>query len=713
MTLALWDRVPEASMVNGQAQMTDYDRAEMSLDFVNDLVQDFQLRNAQFDLIDQVIFLQQRVEIPENFKKTAVEVRSPLPMHIANNITAAMSVNAPKVIFKSIEFGDPGDEEAAYRGRFFESSWLRQQREKKRPLHRLFMHSVVTKGEGILKTIPRKNRAWAKYKDFSLKALEEMEAAVERGDIDRNSAVRVWDAKTEQFKRGAPYPIETTDIPPETFYYQRGEDGFTRIAEIKNVPFYETLVKYNCALNPNGKVIWDNVTGLAIPPNEWGHAFDGSSGNRRTIQMIEMWDAQECQIILRGPGDFSPAGSGNRGSGLLVDRFPHKFGVPELGTLRGPYFHASGIMTSSREPHRSSLSVLFAYLHLFPLLNSLLTMQSQAAFSTSYPAYRRTTPPLVGMPESPFGFDAVEINQSRERIVPGAIFPHDIAPMEQPRASIDLDKAIGFVRSMIDMALPDTIQGVITGETAGYTVNQAAHLASLQWTPIVSNVQETLSDRTGFESELIESHVGETVYVWGAVPQPRKQPGQLRQYKDGWIAMAPKDLKGYHNYEVKLEPAILDNQEIKLRIIKQKLDMRLITPADAIREIGGNPVEVERGWMLYEIKQDPEVRKNLKQRIFSRLGSLEQQEMSQLPAAMMPNAAPVPQFQQPAGATPGVSQGLPATGFVPPQGAVPNAPIPPPPGGPPITNLPPGTASGQPGGTRNAPPQHMPLPGQG
>jgi hypothetical protein len=89
------------------------------------------------------------VEIPENFKKTAVEVRSPLPMHIANNITAAMSVNAPRVIFKSIEFGDPGDEEAAYRERFFEGSWLRQQREKKRPLHRLFMHSVVVKGEGI------------------------------------------------------------------------------------------------------------------------------------------------------------------------------------------------------------------------------------------------------------------------------------------------------------------------------------------------------------------------------------------------------------------------------------------------------------------------------------------------------------------------------------------------------------------------------------
>jgi hypothetical protein len=115
--------------------------------------------------------------------------------------------------------------------------------------------------------------------------------------------------------------------------------------------------------------------------------------------------------------------------------------------------------------------------------------------------------------------------------------------------------------------------------------------------------------------------------------------------------------------------------------------------------------------MLYEIKQDPEVRKNLKQRIFSRLGSMEQQEMTQVPAGMMPNAAPVPQFNQPAGATPGISQGTPTTGFVPPQGAVPNA-TPPAPGGPPVTNLPPGTAAGQPGGTRNAPPQHLPLPGQ-
>jgi len=708
MSIALWDK--PVSLVSGEPTITDADRAALVLDFALDLTQDFARRNQQFALIDDVIFLQQAVQIPENFRNTAVEVRTPLPAHIANNITAAMSVNAPRVIFRPIEFGDPGEEEAAYRARFFEGSWLRQQREKKRPLHRLFMHSVVTKGEGILKTIPRKNRAWAKYKDFSLKALEEMDAAVERGDLDRNSAVRVWDAKTEEYKRGAPYPIETTDIPPETFYYQRGEDGFTRVAEIKNVPYYETLLRYNCSLNPEGKVIWDDVTGLGVPATEWGQAFTGDS-TRRTIQMVEMWDARECQIVLRGPGDLSSSGSGHRGSGLLVERFSHNYGSTELGTLKGPYFHASGIMTSSREPHRASLSVLFAYLHLFPLLNSLLTMQSQAAFSTSYPAYRRTTAPLVGMPETPFGFDAVEINQSREKLVPGAIFPYDIAPMDQPRTSIDLDKAIGFVRSMIDMALPDSIQGVITGETAGYALNQSAHLASLQWTPIVANVQETLSDRTSWESELIETTIGETVYVWGAVPQPRKQPGQPRQYKDGWMGMAPKDLKGYHNYEVKLEPAILDNQEIKLRVIKQKLDMRLISPADAVREIGGNPVEVERAWMLYEIKQDPEIRKNLKQRIFSRLGSLEQEEMSKVPAAMMPNAAPPPGFQQPAGATPGVSQGLPVTGFVPPQGAVPNAP-PPEGGGMPITNLPPGTATGQPGPTRNAPPQHVPLPGQ-
>jgi hypothetical protein len=694
----------------------DSDQGRRMLDFVSDLRKDFVERDKMYKLIDQVIYLQQGVQIPENFRNTAVEVRSPMPTHIANSITAALSINNPTVHFNAIEFGDVGEENAAYRSKFFEAAWTRQQREKRRRLHRIFMHSVVTKGEGILKTHERKQRAWAKYvgkgqpgdddyeEGFMQKALRESEEAYERGDLpDEDSKSRVFDKSTEEYKRGLPYPIETTDIPPETFYYQKGEDGFVRIAEVKAVPYYEALKRYGRALDGKGQVCLDDIAGLALPDEKWGDVF-ASRGTSKTIEMVELWDSEYCTVILRGPGDLPTNGTGRTGSGQVVKRYKHGYGDPHLGVLRGPYFHAPGIITSSREPHKAHLSVLFAYLHLFPLLNALLTMQSQAAFSFAYPAYRRTTPPNYGLPDVPFGYDASDLSSAREKLIPGAIFPHDIAPMDQPHTSVDLDKAINFVRQLIDMALPDAVQGVITGETAGYALNQAAHLASLAWSPIVDNVEDCLSDRVGWESELIETRIGEPVYVWGAVPQPRRRPGQPRQYKDGWMGIGPKDLKGVHNYTVKLEPASVNNETLKLRVIEQKLQMRLIAPADAIREIGGNPVEVEKAWLLHEIKQDPEIRKNLKQRIFFGLATIEQESMQQLPPDAQPGGAPpdVPALSQPAGAQPGISQGIPTTGFVPPQGAVPQPP-----------QGQPGTPTGAPGGIPGPPAAHAPIPGEG
>jgi hypothetical protein len=706
----------------GLAAMPDAEYGKMALSFAKDLRDDFVERDRIYNLIDEVIFLEQKVQIPDNYKQTAVEVRTPLPMHIANSITSALSINNPRVIFKPIEFGDPGEDAAAYRERFFMGSWLRQQREKKRRIYRSFMHSVVTKGEGILKTFERKQRAWAKYVSqgvegqdgyapgFAAQKARELDGLVARGELDGDARDRLFDSSTEEYKRGLPYPIETTEIPPETYYYQQGEDGLTRVAEIKEVPYYDTLKLYGASFDTNGRVCFDTMTGLAIPDTEWHRAF--GTTNRRTIQMVELWDYEYCTIVLRGPGDFPSSGSSALGSGCLVQRYRHTYGDPVLKVLRGPYFHASGILTSSRVPHKRSLSVLFAYLHLFPLLNSLLTMQSQAAFSFAYPAYRRTTPPTYGLPETPFGFDATELQASREKIVPGGIFPHDIAPMDQPRTSVDLDKAISFVRSMIDMALPDSVQGNVTGEMAGYTLNQAARLVSLQWSPIVENVQDALAERVGWESHLIETHIGEPVYVWGAIPQPRRRRGSPRLYKDGWMGIGPKELKGAHNYEIVLEPVSINNEQLLLRNLRDKLDMRLITPADAIRAVGGNPVEVERGWLLHELKQDQEIRKNLKQRIFQELGTIEQEAMRALPPEGQPGGEPpLDTSALPAGAQPGVSQGLPTTGFVPPAGATPAAP---PAEAPPMSlSRPPGTVSGEPGPLRGVPQQHQPIPGGG
>src|SRR4029079_19388970 len=172
-----------------------------------------------------------------------VEVRSPLPRHIANQITAALSLNNPTVHFDPVKFGDDGENDAAYRSKFFEASWTRQQREKRRRIFRIFMDAVVTKGEGVLKTFERKNRAWAKYTPYSQKLLDDLDKKVKTGELDHDSRTRIWDASTEEMKRKLPYPIETTEVDPACFYYQKGEDGFTRVAEVSAIPYYETLLR--------------------------------------------------------------------------------------------------------------------------------------------------------------------------------------------------------------------------------------------------------------------------------------------------------------------------------------------------------------------------------------------------------------------------------------------------------------------------------------
>jgi hypothetical protein len=278
---------------------------------------------------------------------------------------------------------------------------------------------------------------------------------------------------------------------------------------------------------------------------------------------------------------------------------------------------------------------------------------------------------------------------------------------------------------MIDMALPDSVQGVVTGETAGYTLNQAAHLASLQWSPIVDNVEVCLSERTGWESWLIENRIGETVYVWGSYPQPRRRPGQPIQFKDGWMGIGPKELKGVHLYEVKIDPANVNNEALKLRNIEMKLNLRLIAPDMAVREAGYDPIEVERKWLLHELKNDPEVRGNLKQRIFQGLATIDQQKMQDVPPGGEPQGPQAPQALQP-NVPQGVAPGVTPEGFAPPFPAAPtqtriNEAVQPgqpgaqlgpggQPQGPPMA---PGTLPGQPGGIRGVPTQHLPLPGGG
>lgn len=661
--------------------LTDQEEAAQTLEIVADIREDFHARNLLYRDIEAVVFGEVPVDIPEAYRKTAQEIHSPLAIHISNTVAAALSINPFSVHFRPTGFGDAANVNATKREHFFESSWARQEDEAKRRLFRLNMWNLAVKGEAVYKTMERTKRAWASYNSESKKLLHLLKSDPDYRGFDLHAQDHIFHTRTEQMKLLAPYPICTTDVPPETFIYRKSEDGLTYAAEIKQVPYLAALTRFGAGMRrtSQGEVAITSATDpstMGLPRSDWTRVM----GEQRELTLVEAWDNQYVRYILCGP---EASANGGLEQGTLVRKIRHGYGDPLLGTLRGPYFHALGITTASRLPEYAGLSVLFGFLRLFPLLDSLLTTQGNAAVMTGFPAFKRTLPPGQMTPMGPYGNDGTDTEAAEEEIEPGSIYPYDVGPVEMPRAGAEADKLIGTVRQMLELVLPSIVQGVVAGDQSGYALNQAAHMARLAWDPIVSNAEMQHAERTAFESWLIERRIGETVYAWGEQTKGRKVAGS-------WLGIGPDDLNGIHHYTVKLNPETPSNEVIEDRAIAEKMQARLITYEDAVEKSGGSPDEVERSWLLYDLKRDPEVQAKLKARIFAKLGTILDAKVAGPPGS--------PDVQMEAQQA-GQMAGMPGTQG----GGPPSNPVPSPGNGLPLTPPAPQLAPPNPGGIAGNP----------
>jgi len=679
-----------------------------TLELAEDLRRQFRDRDQLYRDIDAVLFGELPIDIPEAYRKTAIEVRSPLALHIATTVTAALSVNPMTTVFKPIGFGDVYQQNSTLREQFFEASWKRQEQEAKRQLLRLFMWSLAVKGEAILKTVERSRTTWSEYSDKSQQLEKELEQLKE---YDQHARDVMYDHETENYKLALPYPISTTDVPPETFYYTKNESGFTSIVEVKELPYLEALERFGAGLDSNGNVIsprtWSGIDPRAaeLARAEWSNMMRGKS--EQTIRCIEAWDYQQQVICLSGPGQRNKGQNGSLGEGTVCKVLEHAYGDPILKTLKGPYFHALGITTASRLPEHAGLSILFGFLRLFPLLDSLLTMQGQSAFMTAYPAFKKTTPPGVipGLPAMPYGTDAREAATDAQTIEPGKLFPFDVSPIDQPKSGADADKLVGQIKDMLEWALPSVVQGMVASDQSGYALNQAAYLARLGWDPIVGNAQVALGDRIGFESWLIERRIGEKVYAWGEIEAKKGRKTISGQSKASWLGIGPDDLKGVHRYECKLAPSTPSNEIIETRALGEKMQLKLITYEDAVERAGANPDEVEKSWLLHDLKSSQEIQGKLKQSILQKIGTI---ETNQLAAAGVPPPGGPPPPGMPGPGSAGVPGGTPGAPPMPGPGGMPPNPVPSPGQGLPMG--PPGAAPGTPV-VPGPPPGALPMPG--
>jgi len=675
------------------------------------LQNDFRDRDALYADIEDTLHQRLPVEIPEAYRKTAIEVRNNLALQIVGKVAAALSVNPPAVSFRPIGFGDIYQQNSTRRERFFEASWARQEQEARRQLVRTFMWSLIAKGEGILKTCERASAAWNTYAADA----EAYQQELAQEGLDQHAQDLAFDHKTEELKLGLPYPIATTDVPPETFYYTKNENGYTAIVEIKELPYMEALDRFGASLDRAGNVKGPSQTeidpsSIELARAEWTRTM--KSARVSTLRCIEAWDSQVQVVLLQGPNQRMQSGKS-----ALCRITRHSYGDQLLGTLRGPYFHALGTTTDSRLPEHAGLSILYGYLPLFRLLDSLLTIEGNSAYMTGFATFKQTQPSGVvpGLPQAPYGADGRE--KGAEKIEPGKLYPFDIAPVDQPKAGVDFEHLLQNVQQMVEQALPPTFSGSVGADQSGYALNQAAYLAGLAFNPIVANAEVALSERTGFESWLIQNRIAERVYAWGE-QDPKK--GSKRSggtlTRGTWLSIGPDDLDGIHRYHIRLAPSTPSNEIIRVRSIGEKMQLKLITYEDAVTEAGGNADEVEQSWLLHDLKQSPEIQQELKNQVFQKLGTIQQAriagsggpsaaEMAGLPAGPAPAVALGPPTNVPG--TPGTPPGGPI-------GGMPSNPVPSPGQGLPI--VPPGPGGGGAvSGTPvvpGPPPNALRLPGQ-
>ena len=103
--------------------------------------------------------------------------------------------------FEPVGRGQAAQLNAEARQHFFEASWRRQESESRRQLLRLFLWSLVTKGEGVLKTVERTKRSWAGYAQYC-KRLEERLDDPSDGEYGAPGQERRRGAQTPGLRRG-------------------------------------------------------------------------------------------------------------------------------------------------------------------------------------------------------------------------------------------------------------------------------------------------------------------------------------------------------------------------------------------------------------------------------------------------------------------------------------------------------------------------------
>jgi len=456
--------------------------------------------------------------IPAMYKRTTIEIHSPIIEYNVQEAVALLSSNQPTT---AIRVQNSDNQAMATKAERWDAGGRARLEEKTGALAKT-RDTQVAYYAGIRKCHPRR-KYWEDY--------PESVEGEDDADYNKRTDKYVKDQNLLDVFEYCHVPIDTFFADPEDSH------GIPRCCEVKKVPEKETLEEFDFIRTKDGEYL---KTGAGVVADK-----DDPS---RTCEVIEYWDRKYRVIVAKGKKPTE------------IDVWEHPFG-------RVPYFKAAAFETGETDEAKRYVPLLWAMYPEVEENNRLHTMRTNVAYQTGFPRWY-----IANAVTQQLALD----EKTGEPIVydfngpPNQLGPGQTLVQVELHSGFDLQAALKDSDDRLRAyALPPVASGKApSGESSGWnTANLHRFMVSLLG-PLVEGLASQEAEIARFKLWCIRHVIGQKVYVNADVMDGKRKTGEEA------IALGPDDIDKLGDFDltIRIDP----NLEMD-RIPQEKHGWELVT----------------------------------------------------------------------------------------------------------------------------------------
>lgn len=570
------------SGARGGGSPSDAGDEQAVLDLAESLKAFYTDQDEGVDYIRDMRLQRKRVALPDEYRLNDIEIRDPTITDELDRVVPTFTLNEPELtVTASPESGEAGQDNSTLR-EHWTKAMLRAAGTPRHGMATLQAAVDACAGDGgAITKFVFKNDLWTqRYK------LRERDYADDDGYPDAptsKSGSKKYTEAVEAAKREAGVPFKWIACDVRGCYPLIRDDEIVEVIEVAERPLHDCLRQYGLSMNAEGYLI----KGLGDPVSA---SEDGSGDDAPTaVKFIEHWTARECTYVVQGGKNA-----------IQVRTWRHGYG-------RVPYFTALGRMVNWWRNRKVGWSISQSKAFLVEYMSFLMTLHAQVACRDALPPMYEELPdgaiPLLGEDGKPIRNEKWQPGQIRIG-PPGG----KLSVPQFPTSSANLERHIALIRDQITQMDAPKAPNDLSSADNGFATSLVMSEARIKQDPIGQSIEQMLVDVTKFAWHLVRTKVREPVWVEAGEGAER-----------GWLSAGPDDLGPGVGVRWRLNSERPNAQLVEARYWHERVREKTASRWQAIEAMGDNPDEVDEQIAWDEVRQSPQYRALLMQRLFEKV----------------------------------------------------------------------------------------------